>query len=217
MDKSPYEILGVSPDASKDDIKKAYRKKARENHPDLNPNDPQAAERMNQVNEAYDRLMNPEKYAAEDRRRAASQQGAGGAAYDPFGGNGYSGTGGQNSSGQGGGCAQAGAKPLENRAHAYAARVVSAVHRWIGSAVPACHPARGGGDVSWLRPFARHAGNRHHPKRVDGLPVHWRMVACCVPGSCLGGMRSSVRFCWFGASQAHRSAYGAKVGNHGEH
>ena len=102
MDKSPYEILGVSPDASKDDIKKAYRKKARENHPDLNPNDPQAAERMNQVNEAYDRLMNPEKYAAEDRRRAASQQGAGDAAYDPFGGNGYSGTGGPSSSGQGG-------------------------------------------------------------------------------------------------------------------
>ena len=72
MVENPYDVLGVSRDASLDEVKKAYRKKARENHPDLNPNDAAAAERMNKINEAYDRIVNPEKYAARDRRAAAS-------------------------------------------------------------------------------------------------------------------------------------------------
>ena len=80
---TPYEILGVSENASQDEVKKAYRKKARENHPDLNPDDPQAAERMNQINDAYDRIMNPEKYARERRTANPGQQG--GSAYNPYG------------------------------------------------------------------------------------------------------------------------------------
>lgn len=75
MAMDPYSVLGVSRDASQDEVKKAYRRKARENHPDLNPNDPNAAERMNEVNEAYDRIMNPEKYAAADRRASAASAG----------------------------------------------------------------------------------------------------------------------------------------------
>lgn len=86
MVKDPYEVLGVSPSASADEVKKAYRKKARENHPDLNPNDPKAAERMNEVNEAYDRITNPEKYAASDARAAASSAAGQG---NPFAGNPY--------------------------------------------------------------------------------------------------------------------------------
>ena len=69
MNENPYDILGVSRDASLDEVKKAYRKKARENHPDLNPDDPKAEERMNKINEAYDRITNPEKYAASDARK----------------------------------------------------------------------------------------------------------------------------------------------------
>lgn len=92
----PYKILGVSRGASMDEVKKAYRKKARENHPDLNPDDLGAQERMNQVNEAYDRIVNPEKYVASDARkygwRGAGH--AGGAGYPGAGtGAGYPGAG----------------------------------------------------------------------------------------------------------------------------
>ena len=85
MVENPYDVLGVSRDASADEVKKAYRKKARENHPDLNPNDPDAADRMNKINEAYDRIMNPEKYAARDRRASAAAGGPG-AGYGGAGG-----------------------------------------------------------------------------------------------------------------------------------
>lgn len=64
MIDDPYKVLGVPRNATQDEIKKAYRQLAKKYHPDLHPDDPNATKRMNEINEAYDMLTNPEKYAA---------------------------------------------------------------------------------------------------------------------------------------------------------
>ncbi|NPA82374.1 MAG: J domain-containing protein [Epsilonproteobacteria bacterium] len=66
MSKSLYETLGVSPDASADEIKKAYRKLARKYHPDINK-DPGAEEKFKEINAAYEILSDPEKRAKYDQ------------------------------------------------------------------------------------------------------------------------------------------------------
>ena len=63
MVDDPYKVLGVSRDATDDEIKRAYRALAKKYHPDLNPGDQEAARKMQEVNEAYDQIKNPEKYA----------------------------------------------------------------------------------------------------------------------------------------------------------
>jgi curved DNA-binding protein CbpA len=56
-----YKVLGVPRDASDEDIRKAYRKLAKENHPDLNPGNPEAERRFKEISAAYDILGDPEK------------------------------------------------------------------------------------------------------------------------------------------------------------
>lgn len=85
----PYQVLGVSPDASDEEIKRAYRKLAKKYHPDANPGDEQAAKKMQEINDAYDRIKNPEKNrgpAAGGQGYNPYSQGYGGYGYNPFGG-----------------------------------------------------------------------------------------------------------------------------------
>lgn len=80
MIDDPYKVLGVSRDASDDEIKQAYRRLAKQYHPDRNPGDATAAKKMQEVNAAYEQIKNPEK------AQSAGPNGYGGYGYDPFGG-----------------------------------------------------------------------------------------------------------------------------------
>jgi DnaJ-class molecular chaperone len=65
--ETPYQVLGVKPGANADDIRKAYRKLAKQFHPDLNPGKPEAEARFKSISAAYDLLSDPDKRARYDR------------------------------------------------------------------------------------------------------------------------------------------------------
>ena len=86
-----YEVLGVSKGASQDEIKKAYRKKAVQFHPDKNPDDKSAEDKFKEVGEAFEILSDDQKRAAYDQMGHAAFEGGGGGgggfhggAVDPF-------------------------------------------------------------------------------------------------------------------------------------
>ena len=65
-----YAVLGLDSKCTETDIKKAYRTKARDSHPDKNPNDPHAAAKFMRIKDAYDFLSNKAKRAEYDQKEA---------------------------------------------------------------------------------------------------------------------------------------------------
>ena len=85
-----YEVLGVEKTATADQIKKAYRKKAIQYHPDKNPGDKEAEEKFKEAAEAYEVLSNPDKRARYDQFGHAGMGGAAGGGFGGFSGEGMS-------------------------------------------------------------------------------------------------------------------------------
>lgn len=82
--RDPYEVLGVSRSASEDEINKAYRKLAKQYHPDLNPGNKEAAEKMSEINAAYDAIKSGQANSYQTQSTYSNPYSQSGYSYGPF-------------------------------------------------------------------------------------------------------------------------------------
>ena len=82
----PYRVLGLSPDASDEEVKKAYRRLAKKYHPDLHPGDAEAAKKMQEINAAYEQIKNPDKATSSGSGYGSTGGYGGYGGYGGFGG-----------------------------------------------------------------------------------------------------------------------------------
>lgn len=87
--KDPYQVLGVSRDATDEQISKAYKKLAKKYHPDLNPGDAQAEEKMREINAAYDAIRSGNASGYNNTYNTRSSYGYGNAYNNYYGGEQY--------------------------------------------------------------------------------------------------------------------------------
>ena len=100
MNKDPYQVLGVSQGATDDEIKAAYRKLAKQFHPDLNNGSAAAETKMKEINEAYTLLIKSKGQGGFNQNSSGQRQGYGQSGYGGYGGFGGNGNGYGSSSGQ---------------------------------------------------------------------------------------------------------------------
>ena len=81
---SPYDVLGVSPGASDEEVTRAYKTLAKRYHPDLNPDNPSAADRMGEINRAYDDVKAMRQRGTDPDAYTYSARSSSSGAYDPF-------------------------------------------------------------------------------------------------------------------------------------
>lgn len=160
MISDPYKVLGVSPNASDEEIKSAYRRLAKKYHPDLNPGDTRAAEKMNEINAAYEQIKNPQPQND----------------YGAYGGAGsYTGYGGGYSSGYGyGGAYQNGREQERNEIKAARSYIRSRHFAEAVNALSGVPPTERTGEWYYLNAIANYnMGNRvaalNHAQRACGM------------------------------------------------
>src|SRR6266704_2525808 len=173
-----YQILGVSETATTDEIKKAFRRLAKQYHPDRNPNNAQAAERFKEISEAHDVLSDADKRKKYDQlRRYGAYAGAG----RPFGGVGGVGSGVDRrlaaGGGGGGGGRGGGRDAVRGRGGDRDRRLDPVPGRGLGrQGACGAHPARG---LPHLRRQRR--GPRGHPLDLPGVPRTGHGAVAAVP------------------------------------